>query len=297
MVNNRYDFINRFYEKIIEDKVFLETAFNGCSQNEVDEIEYNLQFRIPISIKEFLNFCGKEWRGIYAIHSLQKILLSDEPYEALKKERFSEKERSEFSTINENEIIIINFEEHLGDYSFSFFYKEDKNEDPKIYSIAYQELNEKPIRFTEYIENILETVIKFSRKLFVNDFRDFELALTYIRGQAVKILCINSHEASLRSYEMIMKLPNLEELVYGKYNSRHDRDELWVFEIPYSKSLRRIRITRDEIKEIILPKEGLPNLEELLIISKNFKMLPQGALDKCVNLKKVRINDDDWIKP
>ena len=288
-MKEEYQFIQNFYKGIIEDQIFLESTVKGCNKYEILKIEHKLKQSLPRSIKEFLSFSGKQWKGIYALHSLQKILLSDKPYDAFKKEKTFSEEQSEFSTINEREIIIINYQEHLGDYSFNFFYRKDESENPQIYTVTYQELHKDSTPFTEYIENLLRTVIKFSKKLFVNDYNDFSLALTYINHKAINILSINSHEASIKSPEMILKLPNIEELIFGKYNSLHDKKELWVFEIPYTTSLKKLRISRDELKDLIIPEKGLPNLEELIISSKNLQTIPKN-IDKCHNLNKIIIN-------
>ena len=67
-----YKSIENFRTRINTDKIFLESAFEECTSSEISHIESHLNFNLPNTLKEFLRFCGKKWKGTYVLHSLQK---------------------------------------------------------------------------------------------------------------------------------------------------------------------------------------------------------------------------------
>ena len=67
-MKEEYQFIQNFHKGIIEDQIFLESTVKGCNKFEISKIEHKLKQSLPRSIKEFLSFCGKQWKGIYALH-------------------------------------------------------------------------------------------------------------------------------------------------------------------------------------------------------------------------------------
>jgi len=286
-----YKSIEHFYSKTISDQIFLESAYEGCSSNEIKDIELHLNYNLPITIKEFLSFCGKKWKGTYVLDSLQKNLLDKTSYQILEDSKLASEVKQGLSQIDINEIIIVDFEEHAGDYHWSFFYRKNKKKDPDIHFIFYEILNKDCIPFTQYIENKLDTAKSFVNDLSITYSDRFELKTSYINPSAVKILHIQSHELALEASELIMKFSQLEELSFGNFNSYPEQS--WIFNVPHHPTLKKLSIFRDELKELSLPKEGLPNLETLLIYSQNLVEFPKN-LSSCTNLTKLSIREGNF---
>lgn len=282
-----YHSIEFFCSKIKSDNIFLESAFEGCTSSEISQIETHLNFNLPNPIKEFLSFCGKNWKGTYVIPSLQKTLLDQQPYQILEE---SNSIYGFAKEIDANEIIIIDFEEHLGEYHWGFFYKKDKNENPSIYQLSASGLHNISYPFTQYVGNKLENSIQFSTQLFVGDYRYFELKLSYINPFTVRKLNINSQALLLRANELMMKLPHLEEVRFSLHNSRADKS--WLFHMSHNESIKKISIGADELKALILPEDGLPNLESLWINSKSLEEIPKN-LSSCPNLTYLAVIGHD----
>ncbi|MFT4696809.1 MAG: Leucine-rich repeat (LRR) protein [Urechidicola sp.] len=288
-MEKQYKHIDSFYQKIISEEIFKKTAFVGCSIEDISKVELLIKSKLPASVKEFLKFCGRKWRGTYVLKSLFNNLVDTQPYKILE-DTILESDDLSMISINPNEIIIIDFEEHLGDYHWNFYYRNDNKENPDIYSISYEEVKNHTLTFTQFIERKLQTANEFALKLFVSELRFFESSLTFINSNAIKSLVISSHELSLESSYLLSMLPNIEELTLGTMNSYPDREEKWNFTVPFSETLSKIRIGRHELINITLPEEGLPKLDLLSISSKNL-ISPPKNLSKCKNLTQLHINN------
>lgn len=287
-MTHQFTILNDFYDKIVSDEIFKDSAFEGCTNQEVLYAEKLLNYSLPLSIKEFLLFCGKQWKGTYVLESTYSILVSQKPYEIVSN-IIKETDDTKLKALDVQTIIIIDFGEHLGDYYFSFFYK-NENDNPQIYNITYDEINDDNLSFTNYIMQRLNNSIKFSQTLFLNRFEEIELKLSYINANAVKRVSLQDILIINEIYQILPKFPQIEELTCPHINSTANSQNKLNIEVPFISTLKKIDITRDELVFLKLPKEGLPNLKEVLISSQNFIGIPEN-LSKCKNLEILALKE------
>lgn len=87
-----------------------------------------------------------------------------------------------------------------------------------------------------------------------------------------------------------MKLPHLDEVSFSIYNSRADKS--WLYHMSHNESIKKISIGADELRALILPEDGLPNLETLRINSKSLEEIPKN-LSSCPNLIYLSVIAND----
>lgn len=252
----QYRVLESFHRKITTEEIFLRSAFLGCSSVEIDRIENHLNTQLPLGLREFLSICGRKWKGAYVLHSLQGTLSESRPYEILEKSIKRSKEDQGIKDLNVSEIVIIWFEEHLGDYHWSFYMKNDNEENPMIYSIYYEEFNEAPVPFTDYVEQKLETATKYAVNPHLPDYLRFQRLIEFVDPKRVIKLSINSLELVQRIDELFGLCSNVEEVVINLHSSITIEE----IRIPKLKQLRELRIS-ENLSTLIIPNEVKQNLD------------------------------------